>query len=134
MYASAAGSTRHSPPTPMSSSCRPWPAAGAERVFAPPRPTAPCRTVGGTPLVELTRLSPAPDVRLYAKLEWFNPTGSVKDRVACAMLDAAAAAGELWPGGGIPEPPRGHTRLALAVQGRPRGHRGSIVLPAGPAP
>ena len=61
----------------------------AEPVFAPPRPTAPCRTVGGTPLVELTRLSPAPGVRLYAKLEWFNPTGSVKDRVACAMLDAA---------------------------------------------
>ena len=84
-----------------------------------------CRTVGGTPLVELTRLAPSPEVRLFAKLEWFNPTGSVKDRVACAMLDAAAEAGELWPGRRILEPSSGNTGIALAMQGRaarPRRH------------
>src|SRR2546425_1016527 len=54
--------------------------------------------VGNTPLVELTRLSPKPSVRLYAKLEGQNPTGSIKDRVAKAMIEAAEAAGELEPG------------------------------------
>src|SRR4051794_4678500 len=93
-----------------------------------------CRTVGDTPLVELSRLSPAPGVRLFAKLEWFNPTGSVKDRVACSMLDAAAAAGELWPGRRILEPSSGNTGIALAMQGRMRGFEGTIVVPAGPTP
>ena len=94
----------------------------------------PCRTVGGTPLVELTRLSPAPGIRLFAKLEWFNPTGSVKDRVACSMLDAAAEAGELWPGRRILEPSSGNTGIALAMQGRLRGLDVSIVMPAGSTP
>src|SRR4051812_10017959 len=93
-----------------------------------------CRTVGDTPLVELSRLSPAPGVRLFAKLEWFNPTGSVKDRVACAMLDAAAEAGELWPGRRILEPSSGNTGIALAMQGRLRGLDVSIVMPAGSTP
>ena len=93
-----------------------------------------CRTVGGTPLVELTRLAPSPEVRLFAKLEWFNPTGSVKDRVACAMLDAAAEAGELWPGRRILEPSSGNTGIALAMQGRLRGLDVSIVMPAGSTP
>ena len=84
-------STRRSPTTP-----RDRPAGDGRRLWtaepalaAPPRRGSSCRTVGDTPLVELTRLSPAPGVRLFAKLEWFNPTGSVKDRVACAMIDAA---------------------------------------------
>ena len=93
-----------------------------------------CRTVGDTPLVELSRLSPAPGVRLFAKLEWFNPTGSVKDRVACAMLDAAAATGELWPGRRILEPSSGNTGIALAMQGRMRGFEVTIVMPAGSTP
>ena len=54
--------------------------------------------VGNTPLVELKRLTPKPSVRMYAKLEGENPTGSIKDRVAKAMIDAAEAAGELEPG------------------------------------
>jgi cysteine synthase B len=103
-------------------------------VIAPPRAVAFCRTVGGTPLVELTRLAPDPQVRLFAKLEWFNPTGSVKDRVACAMLDAAAEAGELWPGRRILEPSSGNTGIALAMQGRLRGLDVSIVMPAGSTP
>jgi [CysO sulfur-carrier protein]-thiocarboxylate-dependent cysteine synthase len=106
----------------------------AERVLAPPRAVAFCRTVGGTPLVELTRLAPHPQVRMFAKLEWFNPTGSVKDRVACAMLDAAAEAGELWPGRRILEPSSGNTGIALAMQGRLRGFDVSIVMPAGSTP
>ena len=93
-----------------------------------------CRTVGDTPLVELSRLSPVPGVRLFAKLEWFNPTGSVKDRVACSMLDAAAAAGELWPGRRILEPSSGNTGIALAMQGRMRGFEVTIVMPAGSTP
>jgi cysteine synthase len=93
-----------------------------------------CRTVGDTPLVELSRLSPAPGVRLFAKLEWFNPTGSVKDRVACSMLDAASAAGELWPGRRILEPSSGNTGIALAMQGRMRGFEVTVVMPAGSTP
>ena len=93
-----------------------------------------CRTVGDTPLVELSRLSPAPGVRLFAKLEWFNPTGSVKDRVACSMLDAANEAGELWPGRRILEPSSGNTGIALAMQGRMRGFEVTIVMPAGSTP
>ena len=54
--------------------------------------------VGNTPLVELRRLKPRPSVRLYAKLEGQNPTGSIKDRVAKAMIDDAEATGELEPG------------------------------------
>jgi cysteine synthase B len=103
-------------------------------MIAPPRAVAFCRTVGGTPLVELTRLAPDPHVRLFAKLEWFNPTGSVKDRVACAMLDAASEAGELWPGRRILEPSSGNTGIALAMQGRLRGLDVSIVMPAGSTP
>ncbi|MDX6538523.1 MAG: [CysO sulfur-carrier protein]-thiocarboxylate-dependent cysteine synthase, partial [Gaiellales bacterium] len=106
----------------------------ARPALAPPRAVQFCRTVGGTPLVELTRLAPSEHVRLFAKLEWFNPTGSVKDRVACAMLDAAAEAGELWPGRRILEPSSGNTGIALAMQGRLRGLDVSIVMPAGSTP
>ncbi len=80
------------------------------------------------------RLAPSPAVRLFAKLEWFNPAGSVKDRVACSMLDAAAEAGELWPGRRILEPSSGNTGIALAMQGRLRGLGVTIVMPAGSTP
>ena len=86
-------------------------------------------TVGNTPLVELAQLSPTPGVRLFAKLESENPTGSVKDRVALAMLDAAEAAGELRPGRTILEPSSGNTGIALAALGRVRGYPVRIVLP-----
>jgi [CysO sulfur-carrier protein]-thiocarboxylate-dependent cysteine synthase len=86
-------------------------------------------TVGNTPLVELASLSPAPGVRLLAKLESENPTGSVKDRVALAMLDAAEQSGELRRGRTILEPSSGNTGIALAALGRVRGYPVRIVLP-----
>ena len=87
-------------------------------------------TIGDTPLVELTRLSPAPGVRLFAKLEWANPTGSVKDRVALAMIEAGERSGELTAGRTILEPSSGNTGIALALIGRLRGYPVRIVLPA----
>jgi cysteine synthase B len=81
--------------------------------------------IGHTPLVELTRLSPKPSVRLYAKLEGQNPTGSIKDRIAKAMLDAA----DLAPGTHIIEPTSGNTGISLALMCRLRGYRLTCVLP-----
>jgi cysteine synthase B len=86
-------------------------------------------TIGRTPLVELARLTPRPGVRLLAKLESANPTGSIKDRVALAMVDAAERAGELAPGQTILEPSSGNTGIALAMIGRLRGYPVRIVLP-----
>ncbi len=85
--------------------------------------------VGGTPLVELSRLSPKPSVRLYAKLEGQNPTGSVKDRVALAMIEAAEATGELEPGRALLEPTSGNTGIALALVARLKGYPLTCVLP-----
>ncbi len=87
--------------------------------------------VGSTPLIELARLSPRPSVRLYAKLEGQNPSGSIKDRVAKAMLDAAEASGELEPGRRLLEPTSGNTGIALALQARLRGYPLTCVVPAG---
>ena len=86
--------------------------------------------VGATPLVELPRLSPKPSVRLYAKLEGQNPTGSIKDRVAKAMIDAAEAAGELEPGRRLLEPTSGNTGISLALVAKLRGYPLTCVLPA----
>jgi cysteine synthase B len=86
--------------------------------------------VGSTPLVELPRLSPKPSVRLYAKLEGQNPTGSIKDRVAKAMIDAAEASGELEPGRRLLEPTSGNTGISLALVAKLRGYRLTCVLPA----
>jgi [CysO sulfur-carrier protein]-thiocarboxylate-dependent cysteine synthase len=86
--------------------------------------------VGSTPLVELPRLSPKPTVRLYAKLESQNPSGSIKDRVAKAMLDAAESSGELEPGRRLLEPTSGNTGIALALAARLRGYPLTCVLPA----
>jgi cysteine synthase B len=91
-------------------------------------------TVGETPLVELTRLSPRPGVRLFAKLESENPTGSVKDRVALAMIDAAEERGDLYPGRTILEPSSGNTGISLAMIGRLRGYPVRIVLPESATP
>jgi cysteine synthase len=86
--------------------------------------------VGSTPLIELPRLSPSPAVRLYAKLEGQNPSGSIKDRVAQGMLDAAEAAGELEPGRKLLEPTSGNTGIALALQARLRGYELTCVVPS----
>jgi len=84
--------------------------------------------VGNTPLVELTRLSPE-GVRLYAKLEGQNPTGSTKDRVAKAMIEAAEASGELEPGRELLEPTSGNTGISLAMVARVKGYRLTCVVP-----
>jgi [CysO sulfur-carrier protein]-thiocarboxylate-dependent cysteine synthase len=93
-------------------------------------PTSLLDLVGSTPLVELPRLSPKPTVRLYAKLESQNPSGSIKDRVAKAMLDAAESSGELEPGRRLLEPTSGNTGIALALAARLRGYPLTCVLPA----
>jgi [CysO sulfur-carrier protein]-thiocarboxylate-dependent cysteine synthase len=85
--------------------------------------------VGSTPLVELTRLSPKRDVRLYAKLEGQNPTGSIKDRVAKAMIEAAEAAGELEPGRALLEPTSGNTGISLALVAKLKGYPLTCVMP-----
>jgi [CysO sulfur-carrier protein]-thiocarboxylate-dependent cysteine synthase len=81
--------------------------------------------VGNTPLVELPHLSPTPEVRLYAKLEGQNPTGSIKDRVALAMVEAA----DLEPGQELLEPTSGNTGISLALVARLRGYRLTCVMP-----
>ena len=86
--------------------------------------------VGSTPLVELPRVSPKPSVRLYAKLEGQNPTGSIKDRVAKAMIDAAEASGELVPGRRLLEPTSGNTGISLALVAKLRGYPLTCVMPA----
>jgi cysteine synthase len=93
-------------------------------------PTSLLDLVGSTPLVELPRLSPKPAVRLYAKLEGQNPSGSIKDRVAKAMLDAAESSGELEPGRQLLEPTSGNTGIALALAARLRGYPLTCVVPA----
>jgi cysteine synthase len=85
--------------------------------------------VGNTPLVELTRLTPKPSVRLYAKLEGQNPTGSIKDRVAKAMIEAAEASGELEPGRKLLEPTSGNTGISLALVARVKGYCLTCVVP-----
>jgi cysteine synthase len=84
---------------------------------------------GGTPLVGLPRLSPSPDVRLWAKLEDRNPTGSIKDRAALWMVRAAEAEGRLEPGSTILEPTSGNTGIALAMVAKLRGYRLVCVMP-----
>jgi cysteine synthase B len=86
--------------------------------------------VGRTPLVQLPRLAPKPSVRLYAKLEGQNPSGSIKDRVALAMIDAAEASGELEPGQRLLEPTSGNTGIALALVAKLRGYPLTCVMPA----
>jgi cysteine synthase B len=85
--------------------------------------------IGHTPLVELPRLSPRPGVRMFAKLEGRNPTGSVKDRVAKAMIDRAEAEGLISPGQTILEPTSGNTGIALAMICRRKGYSLKAVMP-----
>jgi [CysO sulfur-carrier protein]-thiocarboxylate-dependent cysteine synthase len=86
-------------------------------------------SVGGTPLVGLPRLSPSSEVRLWAKLEDRNPTGSIKDRAALRMLLDAEKDGRLRPGCTILEPTSGNTGISLAMAARLRGYRLVCVMP-----
>lgn len=86
--------------------------------------------IGNTPLVGVQRLSPKPEVRLWAKLEGQNPTGSLKDRIARKMVDDAEAQGHLKPGTVILEPTSGNTGISLAMVAARRGYGITIVIPA----
>jgi [CysO sulfur-carrier protein]-thiocarboxylate-dependent cysteine synthase len=85
--------------------------------------------IGHTPMVELGRLSPKPDVHLYAKLEGLNPTGSVKDRVAKAMIEQAEAEGLISPGQTVLEPTSGNTGISLGMICRRKGYPLKVVMP-----
>jgi cysteine synthase len=92
------------------------------------------QSIGRTPLVELERLSPKPGVRLWAKLESHNPTGSVKDRVARALIADAEESGALRPGQTILEPTSGNTGISLAMICRRKGYRLTVVMPENVTP
>ncbi|MDE2843766.1 MAG: cysteine synthase family protein [Chloroflexota bacterium] len=86
-------------------------------------------TIGNTPMVELQHLSPKPEVRIFAKLEGQNPTGSVKDRIALKMIERAEADGEISPDRTILEPTSGNTGISLAMIGRLKGYKVKVVMP-----
>jgi cysteine synthase B len=86
-------------------------------------------SIGNTPLVELPRLSPKPGVRIWAKLEGHNPTGSVKDRIAKAMIEGAEEEGSIEPGQTILEPTSGNTGIALGMVCRRKGYPLKVVIP-----
>jgi cysteine synthase B len=90
--------------------------------------------IGHTPMVELRRMAPHPGVRLFAKVEGANPTGSVKDRIARSMLADAVASGALQPGQTILEPSSGNTGISLAMIGSRMGHPVRIVMPDNTTP
>ena len=90
--------------------------------------------IGNTPLVELPRLSPRPGIRLFAKLEGANPTGSLKDRIAKYMIEGAEAEGRLTPDRVILEATSGNTGISLAMVGRCKGYQVEVVLPDNVSP
>ena len=92
------------------------------------------QSIGNTPLIELPRLSPKPGVRIWAKLESRNPTGSVKDRVARALIEDGEERGLLSPGQTILEPTSGNTGISLAMIGARRGYRVKVVMPENVTP
>ena len=87
------------------------------------------QSIGNTPLIELPRLSPKPGVRIWAKLESRNPTGSVKDRVARALIEDAEEKGALGPGQTILEPTSGNTGISLAMICSRKGYKLKVVMP-----
>src|SRR3954447_10110268 len=124
--------------------CRKYGYAGSSRgttlfeaVIEPPLTNRPCggrygdivEAIGHTPLVELKRFSPKPGVRIYAKLESYNPTGSVKDRVAKSLIESAEADGLIAPGQTILEPTSGNTGISLAMICSRKGYPLRVVMP-----
>ena len=91
-------------------------------------------SVGNTPLIGLPRLSPAPNVRLWAKMEDRNPTGSIKDRTAISMINEAEKSGVLKPGATILEPTSGNTGISLAMAAKVRGYSLICVMPENTSP
>jgi [CysO sulfur-carrier protein]-thiocarboxylate-dependent cysteine synthase len=100
------------------------PVAGSSRRYA-----SIVDAIGHTPLVEIPRMCPNPAVRLYAKLEFLNPTGSVKDRVAAYLIADLEQSGRLGPDSIILEPTSGNTGISLAMIARRRGYRIAVVMP-----
>ena len=86
-------------------------------------------TIGNTPVVELQNLSPKADVHIFAKLEGQNPTGSVKDRIALKMIERAESEGEISPNRTLLEPTSGNTGISLAMIGRLKGYKVTVVMP-----
>lgn len=85
-------------------------------------------TIGNTSMVRISRLNPNPEVNIFAKLEGFNPTGSIKDRIALKMIEDAEADGRLKPGQTIIEPTSGNTGIGLAIIGIIKGYAVEIVM------
>ena len=86
------------------------------------------QTIGATPMVKINRLSPNPDVNIFAKVEGFNPTGSIKDRIAIKMIEEAERDGRLRPGKTIIEATSGNTGIGLAIVGIVKGYPVEIVM------
>ena len=118
------------------------PAIFRKAMSVPPLESRPCggrytnlvEAIGNTPLVELQRLSPKPGVRIWAKLESRNPTGSVKDRVAKALIEDAEDQGLIRPGQTILEPTSGNTGIALAMICSRKGYKLKVVMPENVTP
>ena len=87
--------------------------------------------IGGTPMVRINKLNPNPNVEILAKLEGFNPTGSIKDRIALRMIEQAERNGQLKPGMTIIEPTSGNTGIGLAILGIVKGYDVEIVMSSG---
>ena len=84
--------------------------------------------IGNTPMVRINKLNPNPDVNIFAKLEGFNPSGSIKDRIAVKMISDAERDGRLKPGQTIIEPTSGNTGIGLAIIGIVKGYPVEIVM------
>ncbi len=85
--------------------------------------------VGNTPLVRINHITDGADAQVFAKLEFYNPTSTIKDRIGIAMIDAAERSGELKPGGTIIEATSGNTGIALAMVGAARGYKVILTMP-----
>jgi cysteine synthase B len=103
---------------------------GGRKTAGGPRPAADAvDAIGNTPLVEVQRISPKPSVRIFCKLEFYNPTGSLKDRIAKYMVEEAERRRLLTPGQTIIEPTSGNTGISLAMIGRRKGYKVKVVVP-----